>query len=82
MVKINKIVMMKCFFVLIILLVFLFSTVATAQHLNKKKDYQVAWCTRVGGTTEYVLDDKTRVDCLTDEYTIEFDFAPKWAKAT
>ena len=31
--------------------------------------------------TEYLLDDNTRVDCLTDEYAIEFDFGPKWAEA-
>ncbi len=30
---------------------------------------------------EYVLPDRTRVDCLTDEYAIEVDFAPKWAEA-
>lgn len=30
---------------------------------------------------EYVLDDQARVDCLTDEYAIEFDFANKWAEA-
>lgn len=30
---------------------------------------------------EYTLDDGARVDCLTDEYAIEFDFAPKWAES-
>lgn len=30
---------------------------------------------------EVVLDDKTRVDCLLDEYAIEVDFARKWAEA-
>lgn len=30
---------------------------------------------------EYVLPDRTRVDCLTDEYAIEFDFADHWAEA-
>jgi hypothetical protein len=28
-----------------------------------------------------VLSDGTRVDCLTEEYAIEFDFADKWAEA-
>lgn len=28
-----------------------------------------------------MLPDKTRVDCLTDEYAIEFDFAVKWAES-
>ena len=35
------------------------------------------YCT---GIKEYVLEDKTRVDCLTDEYAIEFDYAKKWAE--
>lgn len=29
---------------------------------------------------EVVLKDRTRVDCLTDEYAIEVDFAKKWAE--
>ena len=30
---------------------------------------------------EYVLKDRTRVDCLTDTYAIEVDFAKKWAES-
>lgn len=48
---------------------------------NKKlteKDYVNMYCT---GIKEYVLEDKTRVDCLTDEYAIEFDYAKKWAES-
>jgi len=30
---------------------------------------------------EVKLADHTRVDCLTDDYAIEFDFASKWAQA-
>ena len=48
---------------------------------NKKlteKDYVNMYCT---GIKEYVLPDKTRVDCLTEEYAIEFDFAKKWAES-
>ena len=29
---------------------------------------------------EYELSDKTRVDCLTEKYAVEVDFAPKWAE--
>lgn len=43
----------------------------------KEKDYVDAYCT---GEKEYVLSDRTRVDCLTDEYAIEFDYAKKWAE--
>ena len=50
-------------------------------HIYKEKDYQRYWCKAHYGETEVVLDDKTRIDCLTNEYAIEFDFANKWAEA-
>lgn len=43
-----------------------------------EKDYVQAYCK---GVIEYVLPDRTRVDCLTDEYAIEFDWGKKWAEA-
>ena len=46
-----------------------------------EKEYQEPWCKSVGGEIEYVLPDKTRIDCLTDDYAIEFDFAKKWAES-
>ena len=44
----------------------------------KEADYVKAYCK---GVIEYELPDKTRVDCLTDEYAIEFDWAKKWAES-
>lgn len=49
-----------------------------AKHLHTEKEYQSAWCNTRGGQMEYVLNDKARVDCLTDTLAVEFDFAPKW----
>ena len=43
--------------------------------------YRDKWCSEHKGKTEYRLLDRTRVDCLTDEYAVEFDFARKWAEA-
>lgn len=43
-----------------------------------EKDYVNKYCT---GKTEYVLPDKTRIDCLTQDYAIEFDYAKKWAES-
>lgn len=43
-----------------------------------EKDYVDKYC---DGIKEYVLPDKTRVDCLTNEYAIEFDYAKKWAES-
>ena len=52
-----------------------------AKHLYKEKVYQEHFCSTLGGQTEYTLKDKTRVDCLLDEYAIEVDFAQKWAES-
>ncbi|MDP6771670.1 MAG: hypothetical protein QF704_13290 [Anaerolineales bacterium] len=67
--------------ILITLVVVLFAGTVHAEHIYKEKEYQECWCDKAGGVTEYGLPDKTRVDCLTDEYAIEFDFAEKWAEA-
>ncbi len=50
-------------------------------HLRPDKEYQKVWCDKAGGVTEVILDDMARVDCLTEEYAIEFDFGPKWAES-
>lgn len=43
--------------------------------------YQNQWCTSDFGRKEAILWDMTRVDCLTKDYAIEFDFAKKWAES-
>lgn len=43
--------------------------------------YVEKWCSPEFGRREAVLWDMTRVDCLTKEYAIEFDFAKKWAES-
>lgn len=48
------------------------------EHNYKEADYVNAYC---NGQIEYRLNDKTRVDCLTDDYAIEFDWAKKWAES-
>lgn len=62
-------------------LVSVLSSTAFARHLHKENEYQRAWCGDAGGVIEYRLDDGSRVDCVTEEYAIEFDFARKWAEA-
>ncbi len=44
-------------------------------------EYVRQWCTPNIGKQEFVLIDGTRVDCLTKDYAIEFDFAQKWAES-
>lgn len=65
-----------------VLLFLLLSTLpAMAAHRYLEKDYQNLWCSQNGGQTEVKLDDGTRIDCLTKDYAIEFDFANKWAES-
>ena len=59
----------------------IFTLPAHAGHEFLEKDYQAKWCNDCGGVIEHILPDKTRVDCLTDEYAIEFDFGYKWAES-
>lgn len=67
----------------LLILVFMLSiqTQAIAKHQYPEKDYQKYWCDINNGITEYRLNDSTRIDCLTNEYAIEFDFANKWAES-
>ena len=61
------------------------SVFAVSAYAEKKKHpekwYQEKWCAARGGQAEVRLPDRTRVDCLTDEYAIEFDFGRKHAEA-
>lgn len=70
---------MKKFFIIFILL--LTNNCVFAARLYSESYYQNLWCNRWGGIAEYKLSDKTRVDCLTKNYAVEFDFAHKWAEA-
>jgi len=67
--------------IILILGILLLASQSWAAHLKLEKEYQREWCERHGGVLEYVLDDRARVDCLTEDYAIEFDFGPKWAEA-
>lgn len=71
---------------LVLLVLLLSGCAGSRQHISHahnhpEKYYQDRWCEKHQGATEYVLKDHTRVDCLTDKYAIEFDFAPKWAES-
>lgn len=67
--------------VFFLLLFFLFNIPVEAKRLHLEKYYQIKWCEMKGGATEVRLNDGTRVDCLTAEYAIEFDFGSKWAES-
>jgi len=60
----------------------LVSLLASGAVLAKESDYSTPHCLNVlKGEREFVLPDKTRVDCLTDEVAWEYDFGPKWYEA-
>ncbi|MGE4396578.1 MAG: hypothetical protein AB7D34_03860 [Sulfurimonas sp.] len=75
-------------FILTLILVLLYLFFDNDLTLNKEPDgakkdekyYQSKMCSEFGGEIEYVLFDRTRVDCLSGEYAIEVDFAKKWAE--
>lgn len=60
---------------------YLIPTTLFAKHLHSEKYYQNIWCNERQGKTEQVLSDRTRCDCITDNYAVEVDFAPKWAES-
>ena len=61
----------------ILLAVLLVSVDSTADE----RVYQAAWCSERKGIVEFVLPDRTRVDCLTDVYAVEVDHAKNWMQA-
>jgi hypothetical protein len=67
---------------LIVMLTFtlLFTSCSSKAKTYNERHYQTIFCDDLDGEMEYVLKDRTRVDCLTDEYAIEVDFAKKWAE--
>ena len=68
---------MKRFLYIIAFILCFLQPVYSAEKL-KEADYVNLHCK---GNIEYKLPDKTRVDCLTDEFAIEYDWAKKWAES-
>ena len=53
---------------------------AEAKRLYPEAEYQKFWCDKNNGIIEFRLNDKSRVDCLTDSLAVEVDFANKWSE--
>ncbi len=47
----------------------------------QESDYRDYICSKLNGEIEHVLDDGSRVDCLTEANAIEVDWAKKWSEA-
>ena len=53
----------------------------TKAKKHNEKYYQTQFCNALDGVMEQRLLDRSRIDCLTDEYAIEVDFSKKWAES-
>jgi hypothetical protein len=61
---------------------FLFCTmVAAPAYSISEAEYQNDWCAKRNGEINYKTQDSSTVDCLTDNYSIEFESAEKWVQA-
>jgi len=67
---------------LILFLLLLISALFLSFQLTKQREsyYQALMAKHLNGQKEVLLDDKTRVDILTDTFAIEVDFAEKWSE--
>jgi len=81
--KVLRSVFHSVLYVGLLLMLIFGSTPAYSKHLYHEQDYQNYFCTEVveGETEKYLEDNSGRIDCLTDQYAIEVDFASKWAEA-
>lgn len=72
---------MKKISVVIVLFLLVFTSLkCDAKRQYPEKYYQNLWCSTWNGKQEVELFDYTRVDCITKNYAVEFDFAKKWAE--
>ena len=59
----------------IILFLFFFIITSSSQALEKEKYYSDKFCEEMSGQADYTLQDKSRVDCLTETHAFEVDWA-------
>lgn len=68
--------------ILILIPLLTISLFSSCQVLKMKESYyQDKFAEIIHGQKEIVLDDKARVDIVTDSFAIEVDFAEKWAES-
>lgn len=63
-----------------LLIVFLFFNFTAHASPTKKNEayFNHIYCQNIQGQEEFRLANKVRIDCLTDEFAIEMDWAKKW----
>ena len=83
--KIEELSVAHFFFNVIVLwgllsLIIFIGSKSQANAKKKESHYQNIHCDNLEGKAEFKLEDRTRIDCLTNTKAIEHDFAPKWAE--
>ena len=73
--KLSSLIMLVFMIMLIALLIL--PTSAEARRLNYESFYVDDTCK---GIIEYTNSDNTRTDCYTKSFSMEYDFAQKWAE--
>lgn len=66
---------------IICILFLIISSFNIAESRQLESYYEKYWCEDHNGTTEVILSDNTRCDCVTKKHAIEFEFAHKYAEA-
>ena len=71
---------MKKYIFILVSLIFFLGCQQNEPKKHNERYYQQKLCKKLNGKMEVRLPDKTRVDCLTNKYAIEVDWAKKWAE--
>ena len=61
-------------------LAILFPLEGQADQNKDEDDYVKEWCSENDRQREWLLDDKSEVDCLTDTHVVEFKHAGDWSE--
>ncbi len=71
----------KLLAILTLLLILIPAASPAAARVNEKADYSKNWCEKIGGKLRVLVQNKTVVDCLTDQFAVKISFADEWASA-
>ncbi len=66
---------------LTLLLILIPASAQAAARVNEQARYSKNWCEKIGGKLRVLVENKTVVDCLTDQFAVKISFADEWASA-
>jgi hypothetical protein len=65
----------------IVLTTLILMMVAAPAYAKSEAEYKKEWCAKHNGEIDYKTQENTTVDCMTNNYAIEFDFGENWNQA-